>query len=122
MDRLNGCQCRDAEAGAHLVTDVVGQPNRLSTRNDDVLRSGAVRALPLSIPDPDALTQAAGDACSDGVNLTCSITVGNDQRRAHAAPSAAAARLPIRRIDTRGPHPDSHFAWTGFRRRQLPAL
>src|SRR5262249_21237454 len=121
-DRLNGCQCRNAEAGRHLVTNMFGQPHRLSTGNDDVFCSRAVRSLPLPIPDPDALSQAARDAGSQRVNLPCSITVGNDQRRAHASPSATTARLPIRRIDTRGTQAYPHFAWPGFWRWQLRGL
>ena len=72
-------QRRDPEAGADVERHVVGQPDRLALRQDDVLLSRPVRALPGCLPEPHALADARlGYSLADGVDRPRSVLIRHD--------------------------------------------
>src|SRR5207237_2136105 len=102
---------RDAEARSGFVVDVFRQSDGLRAGQRDVLCGGAERPLPLAVPDPHALADAARpDPGSHGIDIARAVAVRDHERGGELAAAAAAAGLPVRRIDARRAQPDPDFA------------
>ena len=102
-------------------SDVFWQRHGLCRWQHDILSGRAVWPAPLSVPNPDTLTDAVGDAWTDPVNIARAVAMGTDQWCRHWR-RAAAARLPIGRICSRGLQVYAHLARTRFRRWLLTNL
>ena len=105
-------QRRDAEAGAGIERRVVRQRHRLDRRQGDVFRRRAEGALPLAVPDPDPLADAAAiDALAHRLDRAGAVAVRDDAREGHGP--GAAPGLPVGRVDARGGDADQHLARAG---------
>jgi len=112
-DRMRCCQAGDPECGPSLKRDALRQGHGLVLRQADRLGSRAKCALPLPVPDPDALTDAAGvHTCAHGVDHAGAVGMGNHQikRGLCHARATARTRFGIRWVHARVLKRDAHFA------------
>jgi hypothetical protein len=102
----------DAEARADVERGRVRQSHRLPLGEYDEILSRPLRTLPCSLPQPDALTDAAGiDALADRVDRARSILVGHGFGRDRLSLLAGSTtRLPVSRIDSGDANPDAYFS------------
>src|SRR5262249_8270773 len=77
-DCLKGSECRDAETGSFGIADVFGQQHSLRRRQHNIFGGRAVWPTPLSVPNPDPLADAIGDARTYPINIARSVAMGND--------------------------------------------
>jgi hypothetical protein len=105
----------NAKASALGIAHTVWQMNGLHAGQDNVFRGRAVRALPLPVPDPDALADASWRARTDRVDLARTVAVRDDERSDEAAPITAPPHLPVRRIDSGRAQLDPHLPWPRLR-------
>src|SRR5271165_84118 len=105
----------NAKASALGIARTVWQMNGLYARQDNIFRGSAIRALPLPVPDPDALAGASWRARTDRVDLARAVAVRDDERSDEAAAITAPPHLPVRRIDPGRPQLDPHLPWPRLR-------
>jgi hypothetical protein len=116
LDGIPGGHGRDAETGAGLVADMGGERYRKVGRQHDVFGAGAEGALPLRVPDPDALTlSCGGDAVADRIDGAGAVAVRDHARMGDFA-GTAFARLHVGGVDAGGLEPDADLAGTRLRR------
>src|SRR5918999_709490 len=121
--RAMGGQARDAEAGALLEGDTLGQRDRLVARHDGVLGRGAEGAVGLRAVAPDALADARRRrAGADGVDLARAVAVGDYARVWHRRSQPALAFLDVAAVDAGRAHADANLGGAGSRVRELADL
>src|SRR5664279_5386889 len=105
---------RHAEAGAQVEGRLIGQRHHSVSRDDRVLLGGAFWALVGGLPHPHPLTdERCPDARPSRVHHAGAVLVRRLRRNDRRSGSAAAARLPVGRIDPGAV--DAHAHLTGSR-------
>src|SRR5262245_5085514 len=100
----------NAEARRGFHGDAGGERRGLLRRQHDRSGSGAERAPPLAVPDPDALAQPRRRrAVADAINLSCAVAVRDHPRERDLARRAGAA-LDVGGIDAGGEEAHPHLA------------
>ena len=92
-DRVHSRQGGNAKDGTFYKGNIITQRYGLFRRQGYKLGCGPKGALPLSVPDPDPLTNAVRrNTIADGFDDACAIAVRNDGRKGRFGNTGAATR------------------------------